>query len=152
MYPWWARRSDVERFVATKREWIREKLRHFASLPPAQKAPRTRFTKKHYAEHKETARKLAMQRLEHFNRHYNFEYKSVSIKNTKTRWGSCSTKKNINFNYKILFLTPEERDYVIVHELCHLKEMNHGPRFWKLVSEQIPDWKPLRKAIKKGLN
>lgn len=150
-HPLWARRSDVERFVKRHEEWIKEKLRHFASLPPQEKKLRTRFTKKHYAEHKEAARKLALERLEHFNKHYGFEYKSVSIKNTKTRWGSCSAKKNLNFNYKILFLAPEERDYVIVHELCHLKEMNHGPKFWKLVAEQSPNWKTIRKSIRKGL-
>ena len=107
--------------------------------------------RKRYLEYKEAARTLALTRLEHFNLHYGFEYNTISIKNTKTRWGSCSSKKNINFNYKIIFLKPEERDYVIVHELCHLKEMNHGANFWKLVEEQSPDWRIHRQAIRKGL-
>ena len=150
-YPLFARRADAERFLKDKETWVRAKLRHFESLPKPERAPRTRFTKKHYLEHREAARELALARLEHFNKHYDFTYGTVSIKNTKTRWGSCSSKKNLNFNYRILFLAPEERDYVIVHELCHLKEMNHGPRFWKLVAEQSPDWKRIRKGIKKGL-
>jgi predicted metal-dependent hydrolase len=115
------------------------------------KRPRTIYTKKHYRDHAEAARALAHERLEHFNRHYGLSYNKVSIKNTKTRWGSCSSKRNLNFNYKILFLSPEERDYIIVHELCHLKEMNHGPHFWALVAEQVPNWQTLRRTVKKGL-
>lgn len=111
--------------------------------------PRKRPGQKRYLEHKEAARALTLERLAHFNAHYKLEYRCVSIKNAKTRWGSCSSKKNLNFNYKILFLAPEERDYVIVHELCHLQEFNHGPKFWELVEEQVPNWKVLRKSLKK---
>ena len=95
---------------------------------------------KHYAEHKEAARTLCHSRLEHFNVHYQLQYNRVSIKNTRSRWGSCSSKQNLNFNYRILFLAPELQDYLIVHELCHLKEMNHAQGFWDLVAEQIPDY------------
>ena len=55
-----------------------------------------------------------------------------------TRWGSCSSKKNLNFNYKIIFLSPQEQNYLIIHELCHLQEMNHSPAFWSLVKKQTP--------------
>lgn len=110
-----------------------------------------RLTRRHYLKHKEDARILAHARLEHFNLHYGFSYNRVSIKDTKGRWGSCSSKKNLNFSYKILFLSPEERDYVIVHELCHLKEMNHGSEFWRLVAETVPDWQKHRASIKRGV-
>ena len=96
---------------------------------------------KHYAEHKESARDLCHARLEHFNQHYNLQYNRLSIKNTRSRWGSCSSKKNLNFNYRIVFLPVELQDYLIVHELCHLAQMNHGPNFWALVAEQVPNYK-----------
>lgn len=103
--------------------------------------PWSAAVKKHYAAHKEAARVITHDRLVHFNQYYQLEYKRVAIRNTRSRWGSCSSKKNLNFNYRILFLSSELRDYLIVHELCHLKEMNHGPQFWSLVAEQVPDYK-----------
>lgn len=103
---------------------------------------------KHYALHKEAARKLCHARLEHFNQHYGFSYNRVSIKNTRGRWGSCSSNNNLNFNYRILFLPPEVQDYLIVHELCHLKEMNHGPQYWLLVAEQVPKYKDCIKRLR----
>jgi len=104
--------------------------------------------KKHYAEHKEAARVLCHARLEHYNQHYQLQYNRVAIRNTRSRWGSCSSKKNLNFNYRILFLEPELQDYLIVHELCHLQEMNHAPQFWALVAEQIPDYKTCVRGLR----
>lgn len=95
----------------------------------------------HYAQHKESAREVTLKKLEYFNQFYNFTYNRVAIRNTRSRWGSCSSKQNLNFNYRILFLPPELQDYLIVHELCHLQEMNHAPQFWALVAQQIPDYK-----------
>jgi len=112
---------------------------------------RPRLTRRHYLKHKEDARILVHARLGHFNAHYGFSYNRVSIKDTKGRWGSCSSKRNLNFSYKILFLSPEESDYVIAHELCHLKEMNHGPAFWALVAETVPDWQKHRASIRRGV-
>ena len=97
--------------------------------------------RKEYLEYKETARKLVHEKLIYWNQFYNLEYKKVFIKNTRTKWGSCSSKKNLNFSYRIIFLEPELQDYLIVHELCHLAEMNHGQGFWNLVSQQIPNAK-----------
>lgn len=96
---------------------------------------------KHYVEHKEAARTLVHARLAHYNQFYNFNYNRVAIRNTRSRWGSCSSKQNLNFNYRILFLPPELQDYLIVHELCHLQEMNHAQSFWDLVAEQVPQYK-----------
>ena len=137
----------VRRFVSSKTDWITEKLAYFAKYPVDQshilKNPRMT------AANKKLALELVQNRLKYLNEFYNFQYDKVSIKNQKTRWGSCSSKKNLNFNYKILFLTPAEQDYIIVHELCHLAEMNHGAKFWSLVSEQIPDYLKLRASIRK---
>jgi len=72
----------------------------------------------------------------------------VSIRNQKTRWGSCSRQKNLSFSYRLFLLPPRFCDYVIVHELCHLKEMNHSPKFWALVARTFPDYKKLRREMK----
>jgi predicted metal-dependent hydrolase len=95
---------------------------------------------KHYTEHKESARTLIKDRLEYFNQFYGYSWNRVAIRNQRRCWGSCSSQKNLNFNYKLLFLPAHLRDYVIVHELCHLTEMNHGSGFWRLVEQQIPDY------------
>ncbi len=109
---------------------------------------------KHYLENKERARELVLARLAVFNQHYNLHWNRVAIRNQRRCWGSCSSKKNLNFNYKIQFLPPHLQDYIIVHELCHLTVLNHGENFWKLVSEQMPDYKQyvseLRAIDKRG--
>ena len=102
-----------------------------------------------YLEHREAARKLVHEKLQYWNQFYNLEYRKVFIKNTKTKWGSCSSKGNLNFSYKIVFLDPELQDYLIVHELCHIAEMNHGENFWNLVQQQIPNAKYLHQKLRK---
>jgi predicted metal-dependent hydrolase len=94
----------------------------------------------HYLQHKELARALVHKKLREWNRVYGFSYKRVAIRNTTRSWGSCTSLKNLNFSYKILFLPPHLQDYIIVHELCHLQELNHGPNFWHLVGEQVPNY------------
>ena len=77
-------------------------------------------------------------------------YGRVTIRNQKTRWGSCSSKGNLNFNC-LLMLTPREvQDYVIVHELSHRKEMNHSPKFWAVVEEVLPDYKKRRNWLREN--
>jgi hypothetical protein len=106
---------------------------------------RRRFTK----EKREQARIFIENRLSYFNKFYKFEINRIAIKNTTRRWGSCSSKKNLNFNYKIIYLKPHLADYLIVHELCHLGEMNHSKRFWALVSKTIPDYTKTDKELRK---
>ncbi|MDR3628564.1 MAG: M48 family metallopeptidase, partial [Ignavibacteriaceae bacterium] len=76
----------------------------------------------------------------------------VTIRNQKTRWGSCSARGNLSFNFNLVRYRKEIIDYVIVHELCHLKEMNHSNKFWNLVEKICPDYKALRRELKKGSN
>lgn len=107
---------------------------------PKKRVKRTSRAANHYKENKELARTLVHARLLHFNQHYELEWKRVAVKNQRRCWGSCSSLKNLNFNYKILFLPEHLQDYVIVHELCHLTHLNHRQQFWDLVAEKIPEY------------
>ena len=106
-----------------------------------------RVPRGHYKKHRKDAEALVHLRLRELNATYGFEYNKIVIRNQKTRWGSCSRKKNLSFNYKIVFLSPELQDYLIVHELCHLQELNHSKKFWALVAQAIPQPKQMRKAL-----
>ncbi len=102
-----------------------------------------------YYEHKNEALIFISKKLEKFNKYYNFKYNRISIRNQRTRWGSCSRKGNLNFSYKILFLPEHLSDYIIVHEICHLKEFNHSKNFWNLVAKTIPDYLEKRRELRK---
>lgn len=136
----------AERFVHSKADWIKKKLAHFSLLPKPISLIRSR---KEVARLRQMARELAEARLEHFNRLYSFKYNRITIRDQKTRWGSCSKKGTLSFNYRIALLAPELADYVIVHELCHLGAFNHSKQFWALVAQALPDHIVRRRAIKK---
>ena len=143
--------SAIERFVREKSEWIAltvEKAKRRRGGLPLLALPRPRKGSHAYKEAIAQARALVTNRLAHFNQFYGFSYGSISIRNQKTRWGSCSAKNNLSFNYRIAFLPPELADYIIVHELCHTNEHNHGATFWALVAKAIPNHVALRKEIR----
>lgn len=98
--------------------------------------------------YKKKAEEVIHDRLQFFSEHYGLKYNRVTFRNQKTRWGSCSSAKNLNFNWRLIMAPIEIIDYVVVHELCHLKHMNHSPAFWKLVAETIPSYKECRKWLK----
>jgi len=102
-----------------------------------------------YNLYKLKAEGLIKKRIRYYNQFYGYVYNRISIKQHKSRWGSCSSQRNLNFNYRIIFLPPELADYIVVHELCHLKEMNHSPRFWRLVAQIIPNYKEHEKVLKR---
>jgi predicted metal-dependent hydrolase len=104
--------------------------------------------KKDFQEHKQRALRLARERLRHFNQWYGYAIGNVSVRNNKTRWGSCSRKGDISFNYQIAHLDPLLADYVIVHELCHIGQFNHSKAFWELVARTIPDHVERRKKLR----
>lgn len=79
-----------------------------------------------------------------------FTFNSYRVKAQKSRWGSCSTRGNINLNYKLLLMPPEWARYTMIHELCHTQEMNHSKRFWALVEQQMPDYKRVHEAMKRA--
>lgn len=105
-------------------------------------------SQKKYLTYKEVARVLVHARLAHFNQYYKLPLRKVFIKNSRSRWGSCSTLGNLNFNYRIVFLPPLLQDYLVVHELCHLVHFNHGPEFWALVAEMCPTYKDCRRQVR----
>jgi len=131
----------VERMIKEKSAWIIEKL-------DLLKDRKSMLSLGDYKADKEKARELVKARLEHFNNMYDFKYERISIRNQRTRWGSCSRQGNLNFNYRLIHLPQNLRDYIIVHELCHLKEFNHSKKFWELVSKAVPDYMSIRKELR----
>ncbi len=145
----------AKQFVYAKSSWIEERKMAFHTKELeriAQGLPKKLTLgedKKEYTQLKEQARTILEKRVPELNTLYGFAYKNITVRNQKTRWGSCSTKGNLNFNYKVAFLPQEMMDYVIVHELCHLSEFNHSKKFWNLVAKVIPDHVDIRRSIKK---
>src|SRR5690606_28631236 len=106
-----------------------------------------RVDREHFEMHRELARELVHRKVAEWNEKYGFIVEQIRIKSMTSCWGSCSSKGNLSFNYKLLFLPERMIDYVIVHELCHLKEFNHSKKFWKLVEQTIPDHKKIKKEL-----
>ncbi len=94
------------------------------------------------------AKKYLQNRLPFWADKMNIKHFRYRIKNQHTLWASCSKKRNLNFNWRIMLLSPEAVDYLIIHELSHLYEMNHSPHFWKLVGEYCPDYKIYKAELK----
>jgi predicted metal-dependent hydrolase len=138
--------GKIEKFIIKHSGWILKKMKIMKKKkfnPIFHKS-----SKREYKRLKEEVLKLAKNKTEEYNKIYGFSYNRISVRNSRSRWGSCSAKKNLNFNYKIIFLPADLLDYIIVHELCHLGEMNHSKRFWNLVEKTIPNYKEARKKIR----
>lgn len=135
----------VENFMRKKSSWILSKIKLMEKFKPSLLP---KINRKEFFRLKRQAKNLVKQRLDYFNNIYNFSYGRISIRAQKSRWGSCSKKGNLNFNYRVVFLPTPLLDYLIVHELCHTKEFNHSQKFWQLVGQTIPEYKNLRKELK----
>ena len=96
----------------------------------------------------DNALRLLEHRIDQYNSHYRCDFNDIRVKKMKSRWGSCSEKKNLNFNVKILQLPLLLIDYIVVHELCHLIELNHSHKFWQLVAQTIPDHRVRRQELR----
>lgn len=143
--PWCYSFNVAHEFVKEKSSWIKEKVDYFKSKNPILATK----NKEDYERYREVALTLVKERLEYFNQFYGFSYRRISIRDPKTRWGSCSQRGNLNFSYKIVFLPKEFQDYLVVHELCHLKEFNHSLRFWQLVEKSIPNYRKISSQLRK---
>ncbi len=143
--PVWVSSRFIERFLTEHAEWIERAVERFRRIGIH---PLSRGGKREYARYKEVARTLATERLAYFNQSYGFLYYQISIRNQKTRWGSCSKQGNLSFNYRIALLPTELADYVILHELCHLGAFDHSARFWSLVARMMPDYRERRRALR----
>ena len=86
-------------------------------------------------------------RVRHFTEQMRESFGNITIKNQKKRWGSCSSARNLNFNWRLIMAPQEVLDYVVVHELCHLRQMNHSKEFWKEVEMVLPDYKMHKKWL-----
>ena len=135
----------AERFVREKASWILKKLDFFHTHPMV---PLPKERESYFLKYEAETLRWIKERITHFNQFYNFGFNRISVKNQKSQWGSCSGKKNISFNYKIIFLPAALRDYIIVHELCHLEELNHSKKFWNIVSQAIPDFAARKKKLR----
>jgi len=135
----------IRRFLVSREAWV---LKHLLDIKKQPSIFTIKHTKTEIDKYKKQTRKLVIERLEYFNKFYKLKYNRIAIRNQKSRWGSCSAKKNLNFNYRLCLLKPELSDCVIVHELCHLQEMNHSSRFWFLVAKTIPDYKIRERKLK----
>ena len=102
------------------------------------------------ARYRELARAVISQRAAYFAAKMGVTFGRISIRAQKTRWGSCSSRGNLNFNWKLILMPPEILDYVVVHELAHRKQMNHSKLFWAEVERVLPDYRERRRWLKEN--
>ena len=131
-------------FVEGHRDWIEVRLRAGARIM----AERPSYTDRERAEGRKQAAEVIKARCRYYAPVMGVSYGTVTIREQKTRWGSCSTKGNLNFNWKLVLMPPEILDYVVVHELAHRIQMNHRAAFWAEVGKILPDYKERRQWLK----
>lgn len=100
------------------------------------------------AKDKRKARLLIEQRVAYYADRMGIAYGRISMRNQRTRWGSCSSDGNLNFNCRLLYMPLELVDYVVIHELAHRRHMNHSADFWNEVEKYLPDYKERRERLK----
>lgn len=136
----------AERFIQEKMKWLSSKLAFFKQSGGQSFA---RYSHDDYLKYKDAAFGILRKKVEYFAGKSGYLYNKISVKNQKTCWGSCSKKANLNFNYKTLFLPENIQDYIVVHELCHLKELNHSRKFWKLLLDILPEYQESKRKLKR---
>lgn len=97
---------------------------------------------------KKLGKKYLPERLKEISKRIDLPYASVAIRGQRSRWGSCSADKDINLNYKLLFLPSELVDHILIHELCHTVHLNHSSKFWRLVAKFDPQWKENSRQVR----
>lgn len=131
--------NEIERMVISKSKWIDEHMLKVQSTID-ERSKLEKITFEQVKELADQAVEYIPKRVKYYAEKENLIYNKITIKNLVSRWGSCSTKGNLNFNC-LLMLTPDYViDYIVVHELCHLREMNHSEKFWAEVEKIMPDY------------
>ena len=149
--PYRVSEKEILDIVESKQEWI---LKHMSLLENRleEQASVTPFTADEIYALADQALKIIPEKVRHYASLIGVDYGRITIRNQKSRWGSCSGKGNLNFNCLLMLCPDEVIDSVVVHELCHRKEMNHSAKFWAQVERVIPDWKQRRKWLKDNGN
>ena len=142
--PYGTSERKISELVEKHKNWILNRINK-QSIPRAKDVP---LNEDQIAELKKKAKIILKEKTEHFSRIMGIKYGRITITSAKTRFGSCSSKGNLSFSW-LLMLYPEAAiDYVVVHELAHILEMNHSPRFYKIVEKFMPDYKTRRALLK----
>ena len=154
--PMYAPQSDIERILREKEGWIQKHIEKIREQEAKKKETQGESVEREYLTNEEI-KKLADKALQHIPKRVSYyakqigvTYGKIKIRNQKTRWGSCSSKGNLNFNCLLMLTPPEVIDYVVVHELCHRKEMNHSGVFWVEVEKVLPNYKEQVKWLKEN--
>ena len=136
-------KREAESFLLSKEDWIRKHLQIIAEKP--QLPP---FTGEEICSLVKIAGAVLPEKVRHFSQTIGVSYGRITIRSQRTRWGSCSARGNLNFNC-LLMLCPEAvQDYVVIHELCHRKHLNHSPEFWAEVERHCPHYRIEKKWLK----
>ena len=147
--PYSASEKDIEEILKKKEAWISRHIEKIKKTKERFEAePTEKLTREKVIALAEEALKVIPERVEYFAKVIGVTYGKITVRNQKTRWGSCSSKGNLNFNCLLMLAPPEVLDYVVVHELCHRKQMNHSKAFWSEVEKVFPDYKEARKWLK----
>lgn len=137
--------------VEEKRDWIvKNYLKMQAVSPKPSQKEKTPYERRLEAPYRQAAKEYIPKRAAYYAGLLGVDYNTITIRDQKTRWGSCSSKGNLSFSWRLILAPPKVLDYVVVHELCHRLEMNHSPRFWALVESIMPDYKTHRKWLKEN--
>ena len=145
--PLFAKKADVERFVAGNEAWLLRQLQEQESMKKRTDAV-PKLTDAELAALKQRAKAIFPQRVAHYAPLVGVAPERITVRAQRTKWGSCSSRNNLNFNCLLLLAPPEVLDSVVVHELCHLKHMNHSKSFYDEVLRIFPDYPPCDRWLK----
>lgn len=137
--PLYVSNNEIERMVISKSKWIDEHMLKVQSTID-ERSKLEKITFEQVKELADQAVEYIPKRVKYYAEKENFVYNKITIKNLVSRWGSCSTKGNLNFNCLLMLMPDYVIDYIVVHELCHLREMNHSEKFWTEVEKIMPDY------------